>query len=182
MDKKTLRQQMIKTLKSTKKYSNEIIILRNLIARPEWMNAETIGITLSMAHEINTFDIIKWALVEGKEVFVPHCDYKKKQMDFVLFTTIDDLIMDEKNIAAVPSPHTINNQPDLVIVPGVAFNEQGYRIGYGGGYYDRFLETYQGNTISLALEAQITDFEPEQFDEPVHLVITEKRTIDGVRM
>lgn len=181
MDKRTLRREMINKMKNTHKYVIEVELLKRLIQRQEWKEAQSIGITLSMDHEINTFDIIKWAQVAGKQVFVPQCDYHSKEMDFVLFNSKDDLVLDEKNILAVPAPHTINNHPDLVIVPGVAFNEKGYRIGYGGGYFDRFLDIYDGPTIALAMEEQITSWQPDEYDEPVHLIITEERMIDGVR-
>lgn len=67
-----------------------------------------------------------------------------------------------------------SDQIDLIIVPGLVFDRRGYRIGYGGGYYDRYLQTYQGLKISLAYSFQTTDTLPhEEFDIPVDHIITE---------
>lgn len=181
VNKKLIRQQKVAFLKGHRKYRDEVLLLRQLFKCEDWKNASSVGITLSMAHEINTFDIIKYALIEGKSVYVPHCDYSSKRMDFVKFQSPDELIEDAKGILAVQEPHEINNHLDLLIVPGVAFDERGYRIGYGGGFYDRFLACFTGKAVSLALEGQITALEPEPFDEPVHLVITEERLLTGVR-
>lgn len=67
---------------------------------------------------------------------------------------------------------------ELLIVPGIVYNKSGYRIGYGGGYYDRFLSTYLGLTMSLAFDMQVNDeVVREQFDLPVDRIITESATI-----
>lgn len=67
---------------------------------------------------------------------------------------------------------------DLVIVPGLLYNRAGYRVGFGGGYYDRFLKDYRGYTISLAFSFQLIDHLPhEEYDIPVGKMITEKEII-----
>ncbi|MDR0199525.1 MAG: 5-formyltetrahydrofolate cyclo-ligase [Streptococcaceae bacterium] len=65
-----------------------------------------------------------------------------------------------------------NTQPDLILVPGLAFNPQNYRIGFGGGYYDRYLADFKGHTLSLAYHFQIIDFPQEPHDIPLERVIT----------
>ena len=65
---------------------------------------------------------------------------------------------------------------NLLIVPGLIFSSQGYRIGFGGGYYDRFLTTFQGQTVSLAFSEQLRDdWQPAEFDIPVKKIITDFR-------
>ncbi len=67
---------------------------------------------------------------------------------------------------------------DLIIVPGVAFSKDGYRIGYGGGYYDRYLADYQGSTLSLAADFQMQPFlTKESHDIPVQFIVTNFGTI-----
>lgn len=70
----------------------------------------------------------------------------------------------------------VKDEIDLLIVPGLIFSSEGYRIGFGGGYYDRFLKDFQGPTVSLAFGEQIRDdWQPENFDIPVAKIITDFR-------
>ncbi|GGB04805.1 hypothetical protein GCM10007190_11160 [Macrococcus hajekii] len=181
MNKKEVRKKVLDYLKNKEKYNEEVQLMRTLFELPEWQSAKSIGITLSMPHEISTEEIIKYALVQGKKVFVPNCHYENKTMDFARYTSPADLHEDEKGILAVKNSDEINNDVELLLVPGLGFNSDGYRVGYGGGYYDRFLSTYDGPTVSLILEEQLMDIPTDDYDQPVHKMITEKRIINGVR-
>ncbi|WP_165980656.1 5-formyltetrahydrofolate cyclo-ligase [Macrococcus carouselicus] len=181
MNKKEIRKKVLEVLKQKDKYQEEVQLMQTLFDLPEWQNADSIGVTLSMPHEVSTEEIIKFALVQGKKVYVPNCHYQNKTMDFVRFTSPNDLYEDEKGILAVRNPEEINNQMDLLLVPGLGFNTEGYRVGYGGGYYDRFLSSFEGATVSLILEEQLMEIPVADFDQPVHKIITDKRVIDGVR-
>ena len=88
-------------------------------------------------------------------------------------------IMEPPPTAALVEPASI----DAVLVPGLAFDAAGYRLGYGGGYYDRFLaRCARALRIGLAFEAQIVDsVRPHAHDQPLHHVVTERRVIDAVR-
>ena len=67
------------------------------------------------------------------------------------------------------------NDIDLLIVPGIAFDSEGFRMGFGGGYYDRFLQSFKGNTVSLAFQEQIVSNLPkEDHDIPVEKIITDE--------
>ena len=61
---------------------------------------------------------------------------------------------------------------DLIHVPGVVFNDEGYRIGYGAGYYDRYLSDFEGETVSMVYPCQKHDFQPDNYDIPVKEVVT----------
>ena len=67
------------------------------------------------------------------------------------------------------------SQIDLIHVPGLAFNPSKYRVGYGGGYYDRYLEHFPGHTISTIYPCQIQNFQPEHYDIPVEEVLIYER-------
>ena len=69
------------------------------------------------------------------------------------------------------------SQIDLIHVPGLAFTTEGYRIGYGGGYYDRYLKHITGHTLSTIYPCQIQDFSPENHDIPVQEVLIDERNL-----
>lgn len=176
MTKKELRKATINQLKSlTDKYTKENMIIERLIKHQHFKDAESIGITLSMDHEMDTRFIIRYAQMLGKTVFVPKCDYSKQQMYFTYFTSVEDIVEDRFGIDVMKHDDGKNEQPALLIVPGVRFDESGYRIGYGGGYYDKYLSTYEGHTISLVFEAQMGEVIIEPHDIPVAYIITEER-------
>lgn len=78
---------------------------------------------------------------------------------------------DDKGIYHSISDSELTNYMDLLVVPGVAFEKSGYRIGYGGGYYDKFLNQYKTQTVSLLYDFQLTTFDKESFDQPVDQLI-----------
>ena len=113
----------------------------------KWAEAKTIGITLSMENEVNTYPIIEKAWKEGKRVVVPKCNKETRTMSFRQISNFDQLETVYMNLRE-PIPaltEEVNaDEIDLQIVPGVAYTERGERIGYGGGYYDRYLVHYKG--------------------------------------
>lgn len=170
--KKELRDNVLAIIKNKDKYSQENRIYFRLFNHSYWKSAKTIGITMSMPHEIDTMPIIRMAHIENKRIFVPECDYNDRTMQFAQYTHPTEIYVDHYGINAVSNPTNYLNEPDLIIVPGVVFNQKGYRIGYGGGFYDRFLLNFKGHTISFALDEQMAEFEHEKHDIPVEYLIT----------
>lgn len=176
--KTNLRKQMktrLEQLSDEKrvKYTGQLAEqLSNLV---EWQQAKTIGITISIPPEISTYSIIELAWQEGKKVAVPKCYPKEKTMEFKFISSFDQL---ESVYSGLLEPvngteTTAVNEMDLIIVPGLAFTKEGHRLGFGGGYYDRFLTTYKGNTLALAFPFQLVDDLPmEMHDIPVQKIIT----------
>ncbi|MCY9375517.1 5-formyltetrahydrofolate cyclo-ligase [Bacillus sp. T17B1] len=176
-----------KTIEALSAVSSEDLIqktarmYKHLFSLPEWQNASTIAVTISRGLEIPTRPVIEQAWEEGKQVCIPKCDPGTKNMQFRTYQTDDQLEtvyagllepMIEKTKAMKPS------QIELIIVPGVCFDTDGFRIGFGGGYYDRFLSDYKGKTVSLLLECQLFAHVPRQpHDIPVHKLITEDQII-----
>lgn len=178
LNKKDIRETIIAQLKemSSEEFEKQCQLLANqLFSTEEWKKATTIGITIAHAHEINTIPIIEQAWKEGKRVAVPRCIPSEKRMDFRYLEHLNQLekshydllepLVDETEAA---SPEEI----DYLIVPGVAFDASGYRIGYGGGYYDRYLQAYKGATVSLLFTNQLLKQIPiEEYDVPVDSLI-----------
>lgn len=177
-DKKELRLAMLAQLKHNQnKTEKEDSIIHTFINEDVFRNANSIGITMSMNHELDTRWLIEYAAGLGKKVYVPYCDYKTKQMHFVRYTSEEDIVKDSYGIDIMNHQHEVGTQPELLVVPGVIFNEGGYRIGYGGGYFDKFLSHYTGQTVSLIFEVQLGEVLIEPHDIPVSMLITEKRKI-----
>ncbi|MEH6938636.1 5-formyltetrahydrofolate cyclo-ligase [Bacillus sp. JJ664] len=180
MDKKGIRSAIIKklneiTVKERNVKSKQII--DQLITTPEWNKANTIATTMPMEHEIDTtlFIEVCWRL--HKDVVVPKCIHKTKEMQFFKITSFEQL---EKGYFGIQEPNEslcekINkDEIDLIVVPGVAYTAKGDRLGYGGGYYDRYLSNYAGNLAALAYNLQIVEELPiEAHDQRMPLIITE---------
>jgi len=157
-------------------------IRNRLFATSLWHGAGTIGVTLSIGREIETMAIITKAWTEAKRVAVPKCNPNNRTLSFYELQTFSQL---ESGFFGLMEPNTSKTEAitqdslDLLIVPGIVFNHQGYRIGYGGGYYDRLLSDYEGVTVSLLLESQmIGDIPIEPHDQRVDWMITEKNIYD----
>ena len=113
---------------------------------------------------------------EGKTVCSPICEKENRNMIFYKINSLDELVEGYYGIKTPPEKKeniVEKDMIDLILVPGVGFDKDNYRIGFGGGYYDRYLKDYKGYTISLAFKDQIIDKVPiNEFDLPVNLVIT----------
>ncbi|MFO3688311.1 5-formyltetrahydrofolate cyclo-ligase [Staphylococcus felis] len=175
MTKKEIRARKIhamKTLDVRKKEKADQWLKKQVIAHEQFQKAHSIGIVLSMPHEVETDSIIKCALDLHKSVYVPKTNYQHKTMDFQKLTSLNQIGVDEKGIRYVNQNSIINNHLDLVIVPGVAFSENGYRIGYGGGFFDRYLAAFKPETLSLLYDIQLCENLPiDEYDYPVSELI-----------
>ena len=128
-------------------------------------------------NEVDTHGIIRQLLAEGKTVCVPVSGMKQRVMQWSLLLAMEEL---ERTHFGLLEPaalfRRINPIPTgaVCLVPGVAFTRNGWRIGYGGGYFDRFLDAFDGVSVGLAHDIQIVDHIPtEPYDRPVDYLITE---------
>jgi 5-formyltetrahydrofolate cyclo-ligase len=183
-DKKLVRKQMIEVLKEVSKpiyedYSYKIA--NQLFQDGDWKQANVIGLTVSKFPEVDTYQIIRKAWEQGKKVVVPKCYPKDKKMIFYLLSEFSQLesvfygLLEPKEDCTVAvDAREIN----LMIVPGLAYTKEGYRIGFGGGYYDRYLRNYTGKTLTLAFDMQIIpQFAIEEHDMPISKIITNTEII-----
>ena len=168
----------VKVLK--KEYDS--IIFKRLINSDTYKNANKIFTYISFGSEVDTKEFIKYALSDNKEIYVPKTDKGKREMVAMKINSLDNMGVDKWGIL---EPKTVEEDKigeefDLIIMPGVAFDRSGNRVGYGGGYYDKFLSEINSDipTIALAYDIQILEEVPsEKHDIKVHMVITEKETI-----
>ncbi|MGI9953482.1 5-formyltetrahydrofolate cyclo-ligase [Moorellaceae bacterium AZ2] len=162
-------------------------IQERLLSLSSWQEARTVMIYVSFGSEVRTEGLLQEALGQGKRVAVPYCQKEKRELiASEVYRYPEDLspgtwgIMEPRLETLRPlDPQAI----DLCIVPGVAFDEGGNRLGYGAGYYDRFLPNLRPGTpkIALAFDIQIVaTTHPSLHDIPVDLIITETRIIKPV--
>ena len=178
--KASIRKSVLKKMRGleseTKRRADQALIqrLRSLSAYQE---ASVIATYLSFPHEVNTSILIAAVQADGKQIVIPKT-YPKGRMEFVAYDsqklkqTSFGLLEPEDGSQAIDK-----SEIDLIHVPGVAFQKDGYRLGYGGGYYDRYLADYDGATVSTIYACQEVDFTPAPHDVPVKEVLVDESTI-----
>ncbi|MBM7651632.1 5-formyltetrahydrofolate cyclo-ligase [Neobacillus cucumis] len=183
-DKTIVRNQVKETLSKLPRplyedYSYRIA--QTLYDDDDWKKAKVIGIYVSRLPEVDTYQIIRQAWEQGKKIVVPRCHPKDKRLSFRTLSEFSQLEMVFYGLFEPIEALTVevnSDLVDLVIVPGLAYTRAGFRLGFGGGYYDRFLSTYAGKTLSLAFQQQIIpQFPIETHDIPVSKIITNQEVI-----
>ena len=178
--KSELRKQVLQEMKALSQEQKQAIdqaLTERLLQHPFYQEAKIIATYLSFPHEFQTQELIEQALKDGKKVLIPKT-YPKGRMDFVVYhpqqlvKTSFGLLEPQGDLEVVDA-----SQIDLIHVPGLVFTTEGYRIGYGGGYYDRYLKHITGHTLSTIYPCQIQDFSPENHDIPVQEVLIDERNL-----
>lgn len=180
--KKQLRKAM---LQKRKELSDSEIAVKNsaitekLLELEKVQSAELILPFVSARGEVGTREFISKCLEAGKTVAVPRC-IDGSNMEFCVIHTFDDL---EKGMYGIDEPKEYceviraeDAENSVLIVPALCFDANGYRLGYGKGYYDRFISRYKGYTVGVCYSEFITDDIPvDGYDRCVDIVITEEQ-------
>ena len=208
VDKEELRRELRTRRKSLAPEDRQRLSLAaagEVIASAHWQRAETVALYIAIRGETDTAPLLAHAWKNGKTVLLPACSRKEPgKMCFVacsdpdtlcpgLFTIPEPAVSDEElevlmladecgdsgaNAALAAENGRMPPAPDLIIVPGLAFDRRGTRLGMGGGYYDRLLALprYKNSLrLGLAYSFQLVDSLPrEDWDVPVHAVCTEQ--------
>ena len=157
--------------------SDEWVFLR-VTSLKMFVAARNIMLYHSVEREPDTLLIARAALSMGKTVAFPYC-YRAGVMEARAVSTLEELKPAMLGIPAPPdgAPVIAPGELELIIVPALTYDTEGYRIGYGGGYYDRFLSGLPAFTIGLARERLLRERLPrEPHDVPVKCVVTEAET------
>ncbi len=170
--------------------SDERIILsrnicRNLLNLEEFNRAKTVHFYITTRSEVITEDAVRQALLLGKDVVVPVMERTKRRIVLSKLSDYDEELEMMHHGIHEPKPEFIRhielNEVDLMVLPGIAFDISGHRIGYGAGYYDRLLEGEEHKRpflAALAYELQMVDIIPVGgHDVKVDVIITESRVI-----
>ena len=171
--RKKILQEM-KALSQEQKQAMDRALTERFLRHPFYQEAKVIATYLSFPHEFQTQELIEQALKDDKKVLIPKT-YPKGRMEFVVYhpqqlaKTSFGLLEPQGDLEVVEP-----SQIDLIHVPGLAFTTEGYRIGYGGGYYDRYLEHFAGHTMSTIYPCQVQEFNSENHDIPVQEVLIDE--------
>ena len=184
MEKRAYREQMqqyLHTLTDEAYKTKSAHISTRLLQHIHIIEGKTIAVTMSNRPEVDTTPIIEQLWQLGKDVVIPKCLPKTREMLFYRITSFDDVQRAYANILEPIVTQTTLVTPeeiDCIIVPGIVFDRAGYRIGFGGGYYDRFLQHRSTPTIALAFQEQIVEVVPtNEYDIPVDYIVTDKEQI-----
>ncbi len=153
-------------------------ILNNFIFLSKYKESKMVFTYVSKDIEVDTFGIMQKCWEDGKTVAVPRCDTKNRAMDFYIIKSMNDL---QSGTFGVLEPITSQCEKatdfseGICIVPGFCFDTEGYRLGYGHGYYDRFLPKIKDTTVGFCYSNCLRNKLPHgKFDRSVDILITDK--------
>ncbi|MDA0690836.1 MAG: 5-formyltetrahydrofolate cyclo-ligase [Nitrospinae bacterium] len=180
--KKMIRMREKLSEETLKRYSREIT--RKLVELEAFQSCQNILIFLSLPGEVQTEEMIERALSFGKRVYVPLVDAERKCLKISELPGLDiEFEVKRFGVREPGSVHLNIQSPavlDFVLVPGLAFDRKGGRIGFGAGYYDRFLKEVADRVVrvGVAFDFQILESVPQtELDVPVQKILTENETI-----
>ncbi len=151
-----------------------------------WVFRETRTILsyVSTPSEMDTVYLIETALKSGKTVAVPRCEDQAGKMSFYVIRSLSELspgyfgVLEPKTHCM---PYDFGTEKTLCIVPALTFDREGYRLGYGKGYYDRFLNSFSGTTVGMCYACCLSEALPHgKYDKAVDMLITEKEILNGL--
>ena len=163
---------------SEEKADFDIKIAEKLFDLQEYKNCKTVLAFVSKNIEINTEAIISKAFSDGKTVAVPRCNPEQGTMTFYIIKSREEL---ERGYFGILEPKRdcpkLNDfNKSICLVPGLSYDTRLYRVGFGKGYYDRFLTEYSGVSVGVCYSDCIAEKLPnDEFDRPVDILITDNR-------
>ena len=167
-------------IKSKEQKTEEIT--KRFINTTQFKNAEIIAIYKSFSSEVSTEEIIKYALKSGKKIALPRVN--KSKLDFYEIKSIDEKLIKSNFGIEEPIENSktfVDKQKiDLVVVPGLAFDKEKNRLGYGGGFYDRFLAGINALKIGICFDEQLLKNETlpvKETDIKLDIIITDKEMV-----
>jgi 5-formyltetrahydrofolate cyclo-ligase len=182
MDKKDLRKTLKEKRRNIPKEKKVIYdkeISQKILHSKCFEDAQQILVFSSSDDEFDTRYIIECCRIQNKRVFYPICMDNQGNMKFLKVDSVDDLQVGMYGISE-PKTYCKEYKPqenDIVIVPCLSVDEKGYRIGYGKGYYDRFLKDFNGVSICPCYEEMLSDTLPtDEYDIKVNIIVTQNST------
>ena len=170
-------------LTASERHSRSLAACQHLISTREFKNAQMIMIFMSMPSEVDTSPLAVKAWQEGKDIAVPRIDWDGTRMEPIEIRSLD--VGMQTTGPGLKEPISGKAVPleliDMVIVPGLAFDRNGYRVGRGRGFYDRFLaqQDFKGVRCALCYHEQLQSVPvpSEPHDIPMNLIVTDREVV-----
>lgn len=156
-------------------------LFNNIISTSVYNDSKNIFVYVSTEIEVDTITLIKYCLLNKKRAFVPLCNADDSTMEFYEINSLNDL---HKGYYGIMEPESdcmkkaVPDNESLMIVPGLSFSSSGYRLGYGKGFYDKYLSQHKCTTIGLCYDEFLNENLPmDQHDIPVDFIVTDNNII-----
>lgn len=183
--KKELRKEYKHLRNRLHHFEYDLSVCELLIESEFYKKSETVLLYASLDDEICIDSVIINALENGKKVALPVCRDSNGNMDFYYINSLNEL---KTGSFSVREPDTTvckicaDFTNCLCVVPGIAFDKRGYRLGYGKGYYDRFLKNFTFNSVGLCYnELMVENLPNDEFDVPVDYIVTQDKVVSVLK-
>ncbi len=187
--KKELRAEMLRqrdSLDPGEVNAKSLAVVKRFLSKEKLMQHASFLVYLPIKSEVDTRPLLQELLQQDREVYAPYCDPDLPgRMEFYRLRELSRL---RPGFCNIPEPEPIrenmfeHHAPSVAVVPGVAFDEQGFRLGFGQGFYDRYFSSLPGPRPLLAgfaYDFQVVKRLPaDPWDVPMHFIFTETRTIE----
>ena len=179
MNKQELRTKF-KNIRNNVNFKND----KNILIRKNFIDLfllkyKTFFVYKSFSSEVDTEGIINDLFNNNKNVLIPKCDIKTEIMNPVEISRSNSFELNAYGIAEVCTDEISEKKIDVIILPGLVFDKKGYRVGYGKGYYDKFIDSleYKPKLVGLAYDEQIIDSidDINRYDVKLDCVITDRK-------
>ncbi len=184
-NKKTLRGKLLKeraALTATTWEAKSLILQQRILELEQWSSATCVLLYMAFRQEADTRQLLNHSLKQNKITLLPRCIRGSHSLELAAVTDAAQLVSGAYGILEpdpVLCPRHTHPVPEIAVLPGVGFDRQGFRLGYGSGYYDRLLESGSMTAtlrIGLGFDFQLLDTLPtDPWDKPVHAICTEER-------
>ena len=168
-----------KNLDKFEKNQKDIALLENLLKLYKFKSCKTVLTYVSLPLEVDTKAFINHCFKLGKSVAVPYCIPNTRNIDFYYINSLNDLTTGTFSVLEpdiTKSQKVTDFSDSICILPGLCFDKKGYRLGYGKGYYDRFLANYDNTVIGLCyIEFMRNNLIHGRFDRRADIVVTDKK-------
>ncbi len=181
-EKKQLREELLalrKEISNDERKEAEAAVVMKLLSLASFRFAETVLLYYPIKGELNVLPLADAAIKAGKKVAFPLCDTESSTMTYHLVSDLSELKEGSYGIPEPPLELPVytpsKDKNDLIIIPAVCFDRHGYRVGYGKGYYDRYLNDFGGTSVGVTFDKLLRSAVPRgRFDKHVSLIVTEK--------